>query len=357
MPFSPATKARLFIRCNRLCCLCGKQCGTNIEAAHIIPEAQGGTNDKSNAIPLCFDCHQEIGAYDSSHPRGNSFTPAELRARRDRVYKLVESGLLPVSVQWGDTRPIPAVPRRLSGALLDRLRAVALDVAMYEDVVGILGHASFPKMMSLSGERVFNPIWTDALWHTEQRVVATFRPDGPTPLRVMPLDVLLIKGEDRDGRPCLLTYFSSKPGSGWQAFLFPFRQREPNESQGARLSLDAEDIAAFLGLSHDSVSVSTLEDKYAAGVKPDFGYHDLVLYLFTFCSVALTSPPRWLSKQDAYFRLEHSERRFHWFHPEELEHDAAAMRVNADLIRAIHYLFATTIPGVPRSVPPRFLRE
>lgn len=269
----------------------------------------------------------------------------------------MESGLLPVPLQGGDTRLLHAAGRSLSGALLDRLRAVALDVAMYENVVGILRRTSFPKMMSLSGERVFNPIWTDALRDTEERLVATFRPDGPTPLRVMPLDVLLIKGEDRTGCPCLLTYFSGKPGSGWQAFLFPFRQREPNESQGSRLSLNAADLAAFLGLSHDSVSVSTLEKKYAAGIKPDFGYHDLVLYLFTFCSVSLTSPPKWLSKRDAYFGLEHSERRFHWFHPEELEYDAAAMRVNADLIRAIHYLFATTIPGVPRSVPPGFLRE
>jgi hypothetical protein len=74
-----------------MCCLCLKQCGINIEAAHIIDEAAGGSNDEDNGIPLCFDCHQEIGSYNVKHPRGNKIRPDELRARRDRVYSLVWS--------------------------------------------------------------------------------------------------------------------------------------------------------------------------------------------------------------------------------------------------------------------------
>lgn len=81
MPFSQQAKARMFTRCARICCLCWKQCGTNIEAAHIIPEAVGGPDDADNGIPVCFDCHQEIGAYDNSHPRGNRFTREELQGR------------------------------------------------------------------------------------------------------------------------------------------------------------------------------------------------------------------------------------------------------------------------------------
>ena len=92
MPFSPEVKTQMFIRCDRLCCLCRKRCGTNIEAAHIIDEHEGGSNEEENGIPVCLDCHQEIGAYNAKHPKGNKFRPEELRARRDRVYKLVESG-------------------------------------------------------------------------------------------------------------------------------------------------------------------------------------------------------------------------------------------------------------------------
>jgi hypothetical protein len=78
----------------RHCCLCRKQCGTNIEAAHIHDEAAGGSNDEDNGIPLCFDCHQEVGAYRDSHPKGNKFRSEELRQRRDAVYELVRTGKL-----------------------------------------------------------------------------------------------------------------------------------------------------------------------------------------------------------------------------------------------------------------------
>lgn len=94
MPFDVAVKTSMFIRCNRWCCLCLKQCGINIEAAHIDDEAAGGSNDEDNGIPLCFDCHQEIGSYNVKHPRGNKIRPEELRARRDRVYALVHDGKL-----------------------------------------------------------------------------------------------------------------------------------------------------------------------------------------------------------------------------------------------------------------------
>ena len=92
MPFDPAVKTVMFTRCNRLCCLCNKQCGINIEAAHIIDESAGGSNNEDNGIPLCFDCHQEIGSYNDKHPRGNKIRPDELRARRDRVYTLAAEG-------------------------------------------------------------------------------------------------------------------------------------------------------------------------------------------------------------------------------------------------------------------------
>jgi hypothetical protein len=94
MPFAPDVKTKMFIRCHRWCCLCLKQCGVNIEAAHIIDEAAGGSNQEDNGIPVCFDCHQEIGSYNDRHPRGNKIRPDELRARRDRVYTLVDEGKL-----------------------------------------------------------------------------------------------------------------------------------------------------------------------------------------------------------------------------------------------------------------------
>lgn len=92
MPFEAPVKTKMFTRCHRHCCLCLKQCGVNIEAAHIVDEAAGGSNDEDNGIPLCFDCHQEVGSYNDKHPRGNKFRREELRARRDQVYRWVAEG-------------------------------------------------------------------------------------------------------------------------------------------------------------------------------------------------------------------------------------------------------------------------
>lgn len=121
MPFSKATKARMFVRCARICCLCFKPCGTNIEAAHIIDEGEGGSNDDDNGIPVCLDCHQEIGAYDPKHPKGNQFTPEELKARRDQLYSLVESGVLQAQIIAGRLHGMPVkeipnkdIPRSIS---------------------------------------------------------------------------------------------------------------------------------------------------------------------------------------------------------------------------------------------------
>ena len=98
MPFSPVIKSKMFIKCARICCLCYKQCGTNIEAAHIIDESKGGSNDEDNGIPVCFDCHEEIGSYNDKHPKGNKFRPEELYARRDKIYEIVDSGFLQAQI-------------------------------------------------------------------------------------------------------------------------------------------------------------------------------------------------------------------------------------------------------------------
>ncbi len=77
MPFDIPTKTRMFIRCGRLCCLCLTQCGINIEAAHIVDESKGGSNDEDNGIPVCLNCHTEIGSYNVEHPKGNKFRAEE----------------------------------------------------------------------------------------------------------------------------------------------------------------------------------------------------------------------------------------------------------------------------------------
>lgn len=72
----------LLIDCNRSCCICHKFCGPRIEVHHIIPENEGGSNKEDNGIPLCFDCHAEVRAYDDKHPKGKKYTSGELRRHK-----------------------------------------------------------------------------------------------------------------------------------------------------------------------------------------------------------------------------------------------------------------------------------
>lgn len=83
-----------------------------MEAAHIVDEHRGGSDDEENGIPLCFDCHAEVGRYNDKHPKGNKYTPWELKRRRDRFYEFVESGALFRQIIAGqDQRAVvPAVP-------------------------------------------------------------------------------------------------------------------------------------------------------------------------------------------------------------------------------------------------------
>ena len=63
-----------------------------MEVHHITPQKDGGEDTFENAIPLCFDCHAEVGAYNTSHPKGVKFSKTELKRHRDNWYKCVEQG-------------------------------------------------------------------------------------------------------------------------------------------------------------------------------------------------------------------------------------------------------------------------
>jgi len=81
--FKEKEKIQRLLWCDRHCCLCEKACGIDIEFAHIDPN---GGNNIDNAIPVCYDCHAQIGMYNSKHPRGIKFRTKELKTRREQIY-------------------------------------------------------------------------------------------------------------------------------------------------------------------------------------------------------------------------------------------------------------------------------
>jgi len=83
------------IACGRRCCLCHKFTGVGMECHHITPQSKGGDDTYDNCIPLCFDCHAEVGHYSAEHPRGTKFSLEELRGHRDHWYATYTNGAGP----------------------------------------------------------------------------------------------------------------------------------------------------------------------------------------------------------------------------------------------------------------------
>lgn len=255
--------------------------------------------------------------------------------------------------------PAAAVVRtmaKLPEDLRRRIGELAIRPLITQAVERVFCMDEYPTVMTLSTEPVINPIWRKIPKAKRARLSRSFSPFGDLPPRIMHLDIFLIRADDVQGRPRLFNYFSGKPHSGWQAFLLPFRHKRARESEAERHSASATDIASFLGIDSRTVHVNTLGEQFVVSIKPDPGYSELVAYIFEFCSVRFDDPPGWMSKVDCEIQLEQSVRRFRWFHPEEMEQDQRAMLVDGDVIRGVHYFFATTLPAVPASVPSGFLR-
>ena len=86
MSFPQQVADAALVACGRCCCICHKFCGTKIELHHIKQVAFGGEDTFDNCIPLCFDCHADMGKADPKHNKGKRYTEDELRQHRDKWY-------------------------------------------------------------------------------------------------------------------------------------------------------------------------------------------------------------------------------------------------------------------------------
>ena len=81
---------KLLARCHRRCCICHRFCGVKMELDHMHPAGEGGPSTIDNAIPLCFECHAEVHAYNDKHPRGRKFQPSELELHKEQWLKFCD---------------------------------------------------------------------------------------------------------------------------------------------------------------------------------------------------------------------------------------------------------------------------
>ena len=89
MGFSENIKVRAAVASGRCCCICHKFCGTKMQFHHIKQKAYDGRDTFDNCIPLCLDCHADMGKADPNHAVGRSYTEKELLLHRDNWYRKV----------------------------------------------------------------------------------------------------------------------------------------------------------------------------------------------------------------------------------------------------------------------------
>ena len=89
MSFPESVASKVLVACGRCCCICHKFCGIKMELHHIKQKADGGEDTFENCIPLCFDCHADMGKGDPKHPKGKRYSEAELRGHKERWMKQV----------------------------------------------------------------------------------------------------------------------------------------------------------------------------------------------------------------------------------------------------------------------------
>ena len=103
----------LLVRCHRRCCVCHRFCGVKIETHHIDNPEDGSI---TNAIPVCFDCHAEIGHYNNvNHKKGRKFQPDELRKHKEQWLDICEKlpGIFSCALRESDDGPLLALLHEL----------------------------------------------------------------------------------------------------------------------------------------------------------------------------------------------------------------------------------------------------
>ena len=243
--------------------------------------------------------------------------------------------------------PMATSERPLPEAVQARIKELALPHPIAQALIAALSSDRYPTIMSLSSEMVTNPVWSFIDAEERAQLASTFSPWGPLPPRILYADIFLVRGSDGLGRPLLFYYFSGKPITGWQAYLFPFRKRQPGERETERHHRNSQDFGRFLGTDPNAIESQGLGTRFAVSVKRDPGHAELAAYVFEFSAILIKEPPAWLCQHEPVSPVHGAAQRFRWFHPEELEHLDSSMRVNADVLRAVFHFFGTTFTQVP----------
>ena len=146
MGFPQKIAEQVLVDCGRCCAICHKFCGSKIELHHIKQAADGGEDIYENCIPLCFDCHADVKAYDPKHPKGKKYTENELREHRDRWYRKI-----------------------LQSPGINQAENIENDMAIFEEINNILSESNVPFLYHYDYHNSFSSAVSDSLNHFSDR--------------------------------------------------------------------------------------------------------------------------------------------------------------------------------------------
>lgn len=230
--FSEDDKIKILLWCDRHCCLCRKQCDTNIVIHHIEKDteiAPEKLHDIDNAIPLCLECHGRIDRYNPRHTVGTKYKVKEIKSRRNQIYDEYTRHLVPpldfrVTQQIGvgaqQPSPLPRVGFNIThaGDSLPARFKVEIEVFLGGRSLGLIKN---PRKPYYSGDTVWylNPRHTlFGNFHVPRKCA-----DSPDDLQ-LEVRVTVIDQYDREHVLLPLCYTYVRDGSYWFAEPTSFEQ-------------------------------------------------------------------------------------------------------------------------------------
>jgi hypothetical protein len=233
---------------------------------------------------------------------------------------------------------------RLSNKFKSRLGRLRLSPVLRRAVYEVCTHQEFPRMMSLSGQIVNNPVWDYEDLATLNEVREVYAVGGDNPPRIMHVDLLMIKRIDGN-RGELYTYHSSD----WGTDLITWAPRLDKDSPDERCTLDAQRLAPYLDVDSQSITVHPLPGEFIISLKPHMRYKDLFLYIFELCAVSIENPPSWLSDPGDTVTPPGKSWKGTWRRLDVLRNDEQASKVNGDVIRGLYERFWVDLEYLPAS--------
>ncbi len=100
MAFAQSDIDNLRAQSARMCAVCNRR--PRLQVHHIVPRHSGGSDDVSNAIPLCPNCHDDVHAGYALGTTTRAYTERELRGHLERTIKLAnrQERLVPGNDDW-----------------------------------------------------------------------------------------------------------------------------------------------------------------------------------------------------------------------------------------------------------------